>query len=250
MARLLTWLDGLGIAKLEVIDNDSARNSGSNTAQDGSEQFYEGIGAVWRFRMDLTSKQGVRARKERGVLGALMSGANAMRIKLIDPDVMLPSEAGVAVGSWVGWGNIPPQSWSNGHPWSSGLGWRVSPPTVRVAASAAVDAGIVQLQDEHWGHHLGLGDRFGFFPFHFGMYQVTEVIEPGIYRVKHRLRKALTYSPDPLLVDYATLCPVVVVRPVAPAGATRAPRGAFMTEGGYMELSEVIDPYARRHFAD
>lgn len=244
MARLLTWNDALGLNALKVVEGPNVRNSGSNTATDGSEQTFEGIGSRWAFRLGLTIKQGRAARVQRGILDALMGGANAMRFTVIDPDMMTPTEAGLAVPEWCDWNDLPGQPWSNGMSWENGQYWKPSPPVVRVAAAAGADDGIVRLEDEFWGHSLGMGDRIGFFPFHFGVYQVTEVIEPGVYRVKYRLRKAIEAG------DYCTLMPVIVLRPLSKTAALSPARVPAHTEATSVTLVEVIDSYVRRDFTD
>lgn len=244
MARLLTWNDGLGLNALELVDGPNVRNSGSTTAQDGSEQTFDSLGDVWTFRLGLTIKQGREARRQRGIIDALLGGANAMRYTVIDPDMMSPQEAGIDVPITTDWSNIGFKNWSNGQPWSNGLGWKITPPVVSVSASAAVDTDIVRLDDQFWGHSLDLGDRFGFFPFHFGMYQVTEVVEPGLYRVKYRLRRAISAT------DYATLRPTLVLRPVNKSAARSPARNPSHTEEANITLAEVIDPYVRQHFTD
>lgn len=244
MARLLTWPEGISINSLEAVDDPNIRNSGSNTTQDGSEQTFDGVGQVWAFRIGLTIAQGTKVRRTRGILDALMGGANAIRFKLFDPDVMSPAEAGIAVPDWPDWRNLPSQPWANGQPWSNGMPWAGSYPTVKVSASATAGATIVSLENKFWGHSLGIGDRFGFFPFHLGMYQVTEVISPGTYRVKYRLRKAIAQG------DYATLFPTIALRPLSKEAARPPARNPETTEPTTITLVEVIDPYVRQYFTD
>lgn len=258
MARLLTLPAGIGIKSLDVVDDPNTRNSGSQTAQDGIEQTFDGIGQVWAFHLGLTISQGLLARRMRGTLDALLGGANAIRVKLDDPDVMTPAEAGI-VGELIEntpWeiaqvigdqGGVP---WSNGMPWSNGLNWQASYPTVKVAESASADTTIIKLQDEFWGHSLGMGDRFGFCPFHFGMYEVTQVIAPGTYRVKYSLRKAITFSATPALCDRATLFPTIVVRPMGKAGAKAPARGLAYAEETTIAVTEVVDAYVRSDYTD
>lgn len=236
MARLLTWPHGLwGIDDVKPINGPNARSSGSTTAQDGSEQTRSGIGDVVALELRLSAKNGlIGARLQRGLMLGLHSGANAMRLQFNDPDIMTPAEAGIV-------GAFAEQDWSNGQPWSNGEGWAPSYPVVPVAASAAVDTGVVTLANEFWGYTLGLGDYIGFFPFHFGLYCVTEVIDEGQYRVWPRLRKALTTD------DYATLHPTLVMQAIGP---TPAPGRDLSATGGSLTLKEVIDPYVRSYFTD
>lgn len=244
MARLLTWNDALGLTALEVVNGPNVRNSGSNTAQDGSEQVYGGVGGVWTFRLGLSLKQGRGARHQRGLLDALDGGVNAMRFTVYDRDMMSPADAGIVGASSCDWHGIGGQNWSNGMPWSNGMGWKTTAPTVQVVADAAANTGIIRLEDKFWGHKLGFGDQIGFFPFHFGMYRIVEVLEPGVYRVKYRLRKALQPG------DYATLHPVIVLRPTSKDAANAPGQVPGYTDGGSILLTEVIDPFVRSSFAD
>lgn len=244
MARLLTWNDGLGLTALEIVNGPNVRSSGANSAQDGSEQVFEGIGDVWTFRLGLPPTQGRKARRARGMIDALAGGANGIRFTVVDQEMMSPHEAGISVPEAVNWHGLAGQAWSNGLPWSNGLSWTTTAPTVRVAADAAANDGVIHLEDEHWGPALGIGDQIGFFPFHFGMYRVTEVLEPGVYRVKYRLRKALQAG------DYATLYPVIVLRPTSKDTANAPGQVPAYTDTGSLMLTEVIDPYVRQYFGD
>lgn len=244
MARLLTWNDALGLTALEIVNGPNVRNSGANSAQDGSEQTFEGVGSLWTFRLGLPMTQGRAARQERGILDALGGGENAVRFTVIDRDMMSPAEAGIVGASSCDWFGVGGQNWSNGMPWSNGMSWKTTAPTVRVAADAPANSGIIQLRDEYWGHRLGVGDQIGFFPFHFGMYRVIEVIEPGVYRVGYRLRKALKAG------DYATLYPVIALRPMSKDAAIAPGQVPGYTDSGSILLTEVIDPYVRKYFAD
>lgn len=181
--RLLSDSDGFqGVTGFVPVSGPNARNSGSSTAMDGTEQTFDAYGDVVALQFTLNVKQGVAARRQSGILTALKSG-NAMRLRFFDPDMLTPTEAGISGVAGKGWTDLEDVEWSNGQPWSNGEGWQMSAPTVAVASPAAFDTGIVTLADTDWGHELGLGDRLGFFPLHFGLYTITEVIEPGQYRV-------------------------------------------------------------------
>jgi hypothetical protein len=235
MARLITFPDGLWQTSVTWTNGPNVRNSGSNTAQDGSEQTFEGIGDLVSLQLDMQPIQGQPARRERGTLTALMGGANAMRWTFVDADRMSLEEAGLE----------PPfqqQPWSNGLRWTSKRGWRPAPPIVHLAAPAAVGDGIISLTDEWWGWELGLGDYIGFFPFHFGLYMITEVQGLGVYRIWPRLRKAVTPN------DYASLTATLVMRPTS-RDAYNLKRDAATTSGQSVSLVEVLDNYARDYFA-
>ena len=91
-------------------------------------------------------------------------------------------------------------------------------------------------------HDLQVGDYLGFFPFHFGMYVVTEVIEPGTYRIWPPLRKALTTD------DFATLDPTLAMRLESEDAAT-ADRSLQVAEGASVTMVEVEDYNVREYFA-
>lgn len=91
--------------------------------------------------------------------------------------------------------------WGNGEPWSNGQNWELTAPNVQLAEAAYFDSTIILLQDDAWGHRLGMGDYLGFFPLHFGLYTITEEFGDGEYRIWPPLRKALTSD------DFATLYP-------------------------------------------
>lgn len=240
MPRLLSDSDGFaGVTGFSWLSGPNARNSGSTTAMDGSEQTFDAYGDVVALEFTLNVKRDVAARRQAGVLTALRGG-NAMRLRFFDPDMMKPYEAGINVSERYDWTNLPTENWSNGMPWSNGAGWALSAPVVPVAASAGFDTGIVRLGSAFWGHQLGLGDIVGFFPFHFGIYTVTEVIDDGEYRIWPRLRKALTSE------DFCTLHPTIVMRPVMntlPPG-----RGLAHTDAATVSLVEVTDYYVRDYY--
>lgn len=234
MARLLTWNDP-GVTSIEVMNAPITVGSGVSSSMSGFDQTFEGVGDTIVMKFTVTSKRGQAARRERGTFTGLHGGANALRVGFYDPDRMTFGEAGGS-GEFVG------QSWSNGEPWSNGQLWQPSYPRVSVAEAAAVDAGVIRLADEFWGHSLGLGDWIGFTPLHFGMYQITEVIEEGRYRIWPRLRVALTTDTLCLLDDL-----VLVMRPLGREAITSRRDLAF-TEDTSILLTEVVDLYVRQYF--
>lgn len=240
MTRLLSDSEGFaGITAWRPVSGPNARNSGSTTAMDGSEQSFDAYGDLVALEIALNVKRGQGARRQRGVMTALRTG-NAIRLSFFDPDMMGPAESGIDVAASLGWTSLPARDWSNGEPWSNGEGWKTSAPVAPVASAAALDTGEIILADTFWGHALGLGDFLGFFPFHFGLYTVTEVIDDGHYRIWPRLRRALTTD------DYATLFPVIAMRPVIntlPPG-----RGLAVTEPATAVLVEVPDYYVRDYY--
>ncbi|WEX10276.1 hypothetical protein [Chelativorans sp. AA-79] len=135
------------------------------------------------------------------------------------------------------------QYWSNGMPWANGKRWKPSYPLVKVAAPADLGATVVELSDAFWGHALGIGDQFGFMPFHFGVYEVTQVFGNGMYRIWPSLRKAITPN------DFATLQPTIAMRLESEDGLTKN-RDPDFIRGGSATLVEVFDYDVRDYFND
>lgn len=92
------------------------------------------------------------------------------------------------------------------------------------------------------GHQLGIGDWFGFAPYHFGVYMVTEVLAPGDYRIWPPLRKAVVDG-------YATRRPVMAMRLESEVAAS-IDRGVDWADGPTMTLVEVMDPDVATYFND
>jgi hypothetical protein len=179
-------------------------------------------------------------RRYRGMVTALHGGANAVRFPVCDPDGLTWQEAGVdATPAEIRAG----VAWDNGMSWDNGQNWSIAKPWVSVALDAPKNTSIIRLADEEWGYDLDIGDQIGFVPSHFGLYQVTEVIEEGKYRIWPPLRKALTTA------DWATLDPVIAMRLESESGAT-ASRGSRLAEGNAVTLVEVPDETVREYFTD
>jgi len=229
MARLLAMPCLPARTEVEPISGPNARNSGANTVADGSEQTFDHVGDVVALRLPTNALEGRQARRERGWMTAFLGGANATRIDFLDADRMTTAEAGGIVSG----------AWTEGA-WTEGA-WGEWLPRVPLAVAASFNAGTIRLTDRDWGHALGIGDYVGFEPFHFGLYAITAVIAPGHYRIWPRLRKALTAD------DFATLTPVLAMRPIAPVRQTR---GLAFTEPATIDLVEVFDYHARAHFGD
>jgi hypothetical protein len=170
----------------------------------------------------------------------MYGGANATRWHVCDWDGLSFAERGIVTTSDA-WRRGKP--WSNGMPWSNGTNWGSSSPNVAVAEDAALGATTVKLANAFWGHGLGIGDWIGFFPFHFGWYEITEVFSPGTYRIDLPLRKALSAA------DFATLKPTLVMK-LKSENSAQAERGPAFLEGLTVALSEVRDYDVRDYFAD
>lgn len=235
MARLLSWPVGLKVSGREPLSGPRAVSAGATTSIGNYTQTYASPFALWRWRFVFPNMRGQLARRYRGWLTAMHGGANATRVEFCDWDGLSRQQMGVQPGG--------AQNWSNGQPWTNGLPWGWSPPLVSVASASALDTTTVSFTDEWWGHGLDIGDMFGFGPFHFGMYMVTQVIEPGTYRIWPPLRKAIAS------VDYATLRPVMAMR-LEGEDAGTAPRDAAFITGASVTLVEALDYDVRDYWTD
>lgn len=235
MARLLDWPVGLKTIAREPLSGPRVVSGGSTNSIGNFTQTFSSPFGLWRFRFTLPPIRRELARRYRGWITAMHGGANATRVPFCDWDGLSKEQRGIS-------GELR-QPWSNDMPWSNGQPWRDYAPVVAVAASAAIDDDIVLLADTAWGHGLDYGDQIGFSPFHFGLYMVTAVIEPGAYRIWPPLRKALIAG------DFATLKPVMAMRLESEEAATAA-RGAAFIGNATVTMVEVLDYDVRDYFAD
>lgn len=244
MVRLLSPPRDLPITSVEPLSGPRSVKSGATSSVGGFVQNVASPFGLWRLQITFAAMRKTIFRRYRGWVSALHGGANATRWDYWDPDMMSPRETGIDVPpriDWVTTGHA--KNWSNGAPWSNGQGWQMTPPTVSVAASAAKDDTVISLGSTFWGHGLDIGDYLGFLPFHLGLYVVTEVIEPGTYRIWPPLRKAITPN------DFATLRPTLAMR-LESEEAASAGRGLVVAEGLSVTLMEVLDYDVRDYFAD
>lgn len=240
MARLVSPPVGLRANKWRPLSGPRTVGSGSSESIEGFTQtFGSPFGGV-DIEYSFPPIRGHLARRTRGWIKSLHGGANATRWSVCDWDGLSFAQRGIVTSS-AEWKQGQP--WSNDQPWSNGENWASSNPTVAVAAAAARDATIVSLADAFWGHNLGIGDWIGFLPFHFGWYEVTEVIEPGTYRIDLPLRKALTTA------DFATLNPTLVMK-LKGENSAQAERGPAFLDGLTIALTEVRDYDVRDWFTD
>jgi len=235
MARLVNWPLGLRANAREPLSGPRAVGGASTQSIGGFVQTSGAPFGLWRWRFSFPPLRGQMFRRYRGWVTSLHGGANATRVPFCDWDGLSARQAGIDADRY---GSEP---WSNGMPWSNGQGWRTTPPTVPIAAPAAQDATIISLGSAFWGHGLDIGDLLGFFPFHFGLYMVTEVVDPGTYRVWPPLRNAITTD------DYATLRPTLAMR-LESEDAANAPRGAAFAEGLSVTMIETLDYDVRDYF--
>lgn len=240
MARLVGWLRGIGLIGIQRLTGPRTVGSAATESVMGRVQTVSSVFGVWRYQFSFGPMREGMLRKYRGLVTALHGGANAVRVPFSDPDVMSWQEAGINLPS----GAPPSVPFDNGMPFDNGRLWQLTRPSVPVSGSAAKGATIIHLANQHWGHGLLGGEWIGFFPFHFGKYEVTQVFdEPGRYRIWPPLRKAIAAT------DYATLDPVMAMR-LEGEGAATVGRGAVVAEGMTMTLIEVEDADVRDYFAD
>ncbi|MCG7508867.1 hypothetical protein [Mesorhizobium retamae] len=240
MARLLSPPVGLGTTSIEPLSGPRSVGGGTTTSVSNYQQTVASPFGLWRWRLSFPAMQGSLFRRYRGWISALHGGANATRWTFFDPDCMTFQEAGVNASQFEIATGKP---WSNGQPWANKENWQSSRPVVSVASAASLNATIISLANQWWGHRLGVGDYVGFFPFHFGMYEITEVIEPGRYRIWPPLDKAIAAT------DFATLSPTLALR-LESEEAASAGRGLVAAESLSATLVQVKDYDVRDYFAD
>ncbi|KPF47109.1 hypothetical protein IP76_01825 [Rhizobium sp. AAP43] len=240
MARLLSWPLGLKWNRYKLLSGPETIGAGSNSSIGNVTQSITSPFGARYIQLSFPSLRGVEARRARGLVTALHKGANAVRVSFCDWDGMTFSEAGLHVPETERRDGVP---WSNGQSWSNARNWGMSKPLVAVAEPVSSDDSVVALAGDFWGGLLGIGDWVGFAPLHFGLYEVTEVIEPGRYRIWPPLRKALTTS------DFATLHPVMAMRFLS-TNLPDAERGPAFLDGLTLSLFEVFDYDVRDYFTE
>lgn len=238
MARLIHWPAGLRSNFREPLSGPRSVSAGVTTSVANFVQTTASPFGMWRWRFQFPSIKGQLFRRYRGWVTALHGGANATRVPFCDWDGLSLAQMGVNAtrDEWR-----KGQPWSNGMPWSNGQPWKSTPPMVPIVAPAARDDTIISLGQTFWGPGLDYGDLIGFTPFHFGLYMVTEAIEPCTYRIWPPLRKELTVD------DFATLRPTLAMR-LESEDAANAPRGAAFAEGLTITMVEVLDYDVRDYF--
>ncbi|MHA6641352.1 hypothetical protein [Mesorhizobium sp. A623] len=238
--RLISPPVGLGTTSIEPLAGPRAVSGGATQSIGNVVQTFGSPFGMWRFRFSFPAMHKSLFRRYRGWVTALHGGANATRWTFFDPDMMSFQEAGVDASNFEIATGKP---WSNSQPWLNGENWKISRPNVAVVAAAAIDATVVKLASQWWGQSLGVGDYLGFFPFHFGMYEITEVVEPGTYRIWPGLRKAVG------LDEFATLSPTLAMR-LESEDAGSAGRGLVVADSASVTMVEVFDYDVRDYFND
>lgn len=240
MARLVSPPVGLPVTSIEPLAGPRTVSGGASQSIGNFVQTFASPFNLWRLQFSFAPMRDSAFRRYRGWVTSMNGGANATRWSFFDPDMMTFREAGVDASNFEA---ATGQPWSNGKPWSNDENWKTSRPVVSVAASAALGDTIISLGSTFWGHSLDAGDYLGFFPFHLGLYTVTEVIEPGTYRIWPDLRKAIGTD------DFATLTPSMALR-LESESAASAGRGLVSADGLTATFVEVLDYDARDYFGD
>ena len=233
MARLLND-PGLGIIQQSFLSGPRTVGSGQSSTIGNFTQTFSSPYGLWSFECGFQPLHRQEGRRLKGWATALHGGANASRWEFRDPDIPQPSELGITT-TMKAWGNG--ENWSNGCAWASGL------PPVRVSSDASDGGTVVALTGEHWGDSLYEGTFIGFFPFHLGIYAITEYLGYGEYRIWPPLRKSISSE------DYATLTPTMAVRVVSQDGI-EIPRDGYLTQGAKSMLLEVLDYDVRDYFTE
>lgn len=241
MARLISWPLGLHANGREPLSGPRTVGASRTESISGFVQTTSRAFGLWRWRFVFPPLRGIAFRRYRGWVTALHGGANATRVPFCDWDGLAFAELGITGITKEQW--LAGQPWDDdGAPWEDGQNWAPSRPPELVAAASLGDTTIT-LDSLYWGGSLGVGDQIGFYPNHFGLYMITEVIEEAQYRIWPPLRKAVTSE------DYATLTPTLAMRLESEEGAT-APRGASFAEGLAVTMVEVLDYDLNTYFAD
>lgn len=235
-ARLISWPRNLGLSEFEWLNGPLAVSGSPNGSKiSGRQPQVIASPFGWlSFRASYPELQGTLERRHRGLMMALHSGANAVRVKWQYGSTLTPAEAGY-VGTFEG------KTWSTGYTWSTGFNWAPALPHVTVASAAEINATEVILTDEFWGRSLEIGDIFGFFPLHLGWYFVTEVFSDGAYRIWPPLRKAITTD------TFATLTPTAAFA-LTPGEKVTIRRGINTVEGAQATFDEIFDYDVRAEF--
>lgn len=240
MARLISPPVGLKPVRWRPVGGPETVGAASTTSIGGATQDVATPFGLVAFQFDFPIMRGQLARRTRGWLTALHRGANATRWRICDWDGLSISQRHIDASSDEYLGGEP---WSNNQPWSNGKNWHSSSPVVSVAEAASKGATVIKLGSSFWGHDLDYGDWIGFMPLHFGMYEITERINPGEYRIWPPLRK------DIAATDNATLNPVIAMK-LMRTNLPEIERGPVFIESLTVTLIEVPDYIVREHFTD
>lgn len=240
MARLLDYPIGLRPNRMRKLAGPKTRGAGQSVGVTGWEQTVASPFGARRLEFSFPNIRGKLARRTRGWISAMHGGANATRIRLCDWDGLSLADRGISATVAEYTDGV---TWANGEPWSNGENWANAPPSIEVTAAAAQDDTIVSLSTDFWGANLGVGDWIGFFPFHLGAYEITQVLGGGQFRLDMPLRAALTTS------SRCYLNPWLAMR-LESESAASGERDAFSLTGLSLVMVEVFDYDVRDHFTD
>jgi hypothetical protein len=280
MPRLIAWPGGLQIQTRQPLSGPRTIGAGSSESLGGYVQTVASPFGLWRWQISFRPLRREAFRRFRGMVAALHGGANAVRVPFCDPDRISWNETGTSFSAlqlrdgleWsvtyenrgslllgdgaagallIGDGTTDTlaaeiEEVDGTTPWEvedRGVNWRASLPWVTLASPLAIGDVNIILNDQFWGHNLGVGDYIGFGPVYFGLHVITQEYGGGHYKVWPPIRKALTTD------DWATLNPVMAMR-LESEDAGSTPRGNVWAEGLTLTLVEVEDRDVRQYFAD
>lgn len=231
--RIIQWPTDLRMVSVTPIDGPDVVSSGVNTALNGAEQVVRSIGNLIAIDITFPPAKGSEARAQRGLFTSLRSGVNAVRFQYPDPDRRTLREAGVnADGGTI---NI------SGIAGLAGANIVLDLPTVDVNRTANRGTNQIRLANEFWGRDLQVGEWISFYPNHPGVYQITDVLPNGFYRIWPNLRQRITVA------DYASFNLMLIMK-TFPGGAQWG-RGPDFSQGGSLSLVEV-PAYALSNFVE
>lgn len=242
MPRLLNWPRGLSPQSQEPISGPSSIVGSGQSSLNGFHQTVSSPFGLWAWSLEFHPLQGRDFKEFRGWFAAMQNGANATRWTIDDPDRMSWRDTGVNINEPYN-GNSPSVPWSNGLPWSNGVAWGGSRPWVPVTTALAKGATIARFDDVYWGRKIGVGEMFGFGPFHYGLYVAQEVKLDGTIRFWPPLRKSVVVG------DHVTLNPTLVVRMVPNAGGGLK-RDAEVAQGMQITFLEVEHEDVSRFYTE
>lgn len=170
------------------------------------------------------------ARIYRGLISFLHGGANAVRIRLYDPDRPTFDELGYDQNEALG--TFYADTWSDGQTWAEGNYWESGLPLTTLTASATKGTTAVTINLSPWGGELLSGTLIGF-PLHFGLYTV-KYVKGSVATIWPPLRAAVASG------DYVTLEPVIACR-LSSVDGGRFSRGGSHIVDATISLVEVPD---------
>lgn len=219
MPRLLDWPVGIGMTLVEPQAGPRSQGATGNERADAAIQTSASAFSLrmWKFAIRPLHKVGYR--RFEGFITALHASSNAVRLQIPAPDNLTLEEAGLVAD----FQSLAAQMKSTSNYGLAGLsGCNYGYPVVPVASDASKGDVFIRLASDFWGATLGIGDRIGFNPLHFGSYSITEVFSDGLYRIWPSLEKNITTD------DVATLTPVIATRLTSDSAATfqRTPSAA------------------------